>query len=100
MERRSQPRHDRPHDFAYSRAEASTERVQRHRGVGVLVGVDPDDDLVGWRSLLQGEPPLSGWAPAAARSDRTVTGPRRRAPIRSRPTRTTGAAREADKSMR
>lgn len=41
-------------------AEASTERVQRHRGVGALVRVDPDDDLVGWRSLLQGELPLSG----------------------------------------
>ena len=80
-------------------AEARTERVQRYCSVGVLMRVDADNDLGGLLRLMHGGSPLQvNVAPAAGRSDRTVTGPRPQAPIRSRPARPAGAAREADTS--
>src|SRR3954470_6084960 len=61
--------------------------------------VDADNDLGGLLRLMHGGSPLQvNVAPAAGRSDRTVTGPRPQAPIRSRPARPAGAAREADTS--
>ena len=55
--------------------EVGADRTQRHRRVGLLVGVDADDNVRGWRSLLHGRH-TPAWVSTGGRgSDRTVTGP-------------------------
>src|SRR4029077_4037109 len=71
-----------------------------HGCMGVFVRIDPDEDFAAWCVVLQFGPPVTGCRdPALARADRTVTGSRLQAPIRSRTQRPAGAAREVERSM-